>query len=59
MLGPGCCVALSLVVANGGYSLAAMCGLLIAVSSYVAEHKPWGMGASEVRQEGSLAVAQV
>ena len=46
-------------MANGGYSLVAMCGLLIAMSSHVAEHDPWGMGASEVRQEGSLAVAQV
>ena len=46
---------LSLVVANGEYSLTAVCGLLIAVSSYVAEHEAWGLGASEVRQEGSLS----
>ena len=46
---------LSLVVANGEYSLIAVCGLLSAVSSHVAEHEAWDLGASEVRQEGSLA----
>ena len=30
---------LSLVVASGGYSFIAVCGLLIAVASLVAEHR--------------------
>ena len=42
---------LSLVVASGerrGYSLVAECGLLVAVASFVAEHRLYGTQASEV-----------
>ena len=35
ILGLGCCVGFCLVVASRGYSLAAVCGLLIAVVSLV------------------------
>ena len=50
---------LFLVAVSGGSSLAVAHRFLTVVPSHVAEHDPWGMGASEVRQEGSLAVAQV
>ena len=33
------CIGFSLVVASGGYSLVVMCRLLIAVASFVAEHR--------------------
>ena len=39
VLGPPCCAGFSLVVASGGYSLAAVCRLLIAVAPLVAEHR--------------------
>ena len=39
VLGLSCCVGFSLVVASGGYSLRAVCGLLIAVASLVVEHR--------------------
>ena len=39
VLGLSCCVGFSLVVASGGYSLLAVCGLLIAVASLVVEHR--------------------
>ena len=48
VLGIHCCTASSLVVANGGCSLAAVCRLLIAVASLVAEHRLQGMQASVV-----------
>ena len=38
VLGLRCCTALSLVVEGGGYPLAAVRRLLIAVASLVAEH---------------------
>ena len=38
VLGLHCCVGYSLVSASGGYSLPAMCWLLIAVASLVAEN---------------------
>ena len=38
LLGPCCCAGFSLVVAGGGYSLVALCGLLIVVISLVLEH---------------------
>ena len=33
-----CCASFSLVAASGGYCLAAVCRLLFAVASHVAEH---------------------
>ena len=33
-----CCMGFSLVVASGGYSLVAVCGLLIVGPSFVSEH---------------------
>ena len=39
VLGLSCCVGFSLVVTSGGYSLVAVCGLLIAVASLVVEHR--------------------
>ena len=39
VLGLHCCTQLSLVAVNEGYSLVAVCGLLIAVASSVAEHR--------------------
>ena len=38
VLGLHCSAGFSLVVASGGYSLVAVCGLLIAVASLIAEH---------------------
>ena len=37
-LGLRCCMGFSIVAASRGYSLVAMCRLLIAVASLVAEH---------------------
>ena len=39
VLGLSCCVGFSLVVTSGGYSLVAVCGLLIAVASLVVERR--------------------
>ena len=39
---------LSLVVASRGYSLAAVCGLLVVVASLVVEHLPQGVQTSIV-----------
>ena len=39
VLSLGCCAGFSLVVESGGYSLVAVCGLLILVASLVAEHR--------------------
>ena len=54
--GFGCCVGAargpSLFVARGGFSLAVVCGLLIAVASPVAEHRLQGVGASVVAAPG-------
>jgi len=36
------------------YSLAVVCGLLIAVASLVAEHRLWGAGASVFTARGVL-----
>ena len=44
MLGLHCCSGFSLVAASGGYSLVAVCGLLIAVASLVVEHRLWEHG---------------
>ena len=46
VLGLHCCVGFSLVVASRGCSLIAVCGLLIAVVSLVAEHGRQGTRAS-------------
>ena len=42
MLGLHCCAGFSLVAVSGGYSLAVVCRLLIAVASPVAEHGALG-----------------
>ena len=39
MLGLRCCTGFSLIAASGGYSLVAVCGLLVVVASLVAEHR--------------------
>ena len=39
LLGFTCCAGFSLVAVSGGYSLVAVCGLLIPVASLVAEHR--------------------
>ena len=44
MLGLHCSVGFSLVVMSGGYSLVVVCGLLIMVASFIAEHGPQGEG---------------
>ena len=44
VLGLCCCAGLSLVVASGGYSLAAVCRLLIAVASLLVEHRLGALG---------------
>ena len=52
MLGLCCCVGFSLVAARGGYSVIALCELLIAVASFVAEHGPEGAQASVAAELG-------
>lgn len=47
-LGLCCCEGFSLAVANGAYSLVAMCGLAHCVASLVAEYEHLGMWASVV-----------
>ena len=39
MLGLHCCAGFSLGAVSKGYSLVAVCGLLVAVTSLVAEHR--------------------
>ena len=46
MLGLHCCTGVSFVAASRGYSLAALCGLLVALASLVAEPGLWGTRAS-------------
>ena len=63
MLGLRCSSGFSLVVANGGYSLAVVCGFLIAVASLVVEQGLRGTQASVVaalrlQSTGSIVVAQ-
>ena len=43
---------LSLVAASRGYSLAVVCGFLVAVASPVAEHRLYGFQASVVAARG-------
>ena len=52
MLGLCCCSGSSLVVASGGYSLAMVHRLLIAVASLVAEHRLWGTQTSGLAAHG-------
>ena len=52
MLGLCCCSGSSLVVASGGYSLAMVHRLLIAVASLVAEHRLWGTHTSGLAAHG-------
>ena len=47
-----CCRGLSLVAVSGGYTLAAVHGLLTAVASLVAEHRLQGVQASVVAAPG-------
>ena len=63
MLGLCCCRGFSLVVVSGPYSLAVMCGLLMAVASVVAGHGLQGTWASAVvasrlQDTGTIVVAQ-
>ena len=51
-LGRHCCMRFSLVVASGGYSLAAVGGFLAVVASLVVEYGLWGMHASVVVAHG-------
>ena len=53
-LGPLCCLGFSLVSESGGYSLAAMHGLLIAVASLVAERGLWANGLQKLWRVGSI-----
>ena len=48
VLSLSCCMGFSLVVANGGCSLVAVCGLLIVVTSLVGKHRLLGAQASVV-----------
>ena len=62
MLGLRCSSGFSLVVAKQGYSLAVVCGFLIAMASLVVEQGLWGTQASAVaapglQSTGSIAVA--
>ena len=52
MLGLCCCVDFSLAVVSGGYSLAAVCRLLILVASLVAEHRLQGAWVSRAAAWG-------
>ena len=47
-----CCSSFSLVAASGGDSLVAMCGLLIAAASLIAEPRLWSTWASLVEVHG-------
>ena len=63
MLSLHCCAGFSLVSANGGYSLAAVLGLLIVVASLVAKHGLQGRQASVavapgLQSTGSIVVVQ-
>jgi len=42
-------VGLSLVAVSGGYSVDVMQGLLFAVASLVADHRPWGLGLQQLQ----------
>ena len=62
MLGLHCCSGFSLIAESRGYSLGAMCGLLIAVASLVVEHRLYGTSASVaavpgLQSAGSIVVA--
>ena len=43
------CVGLSLIAVSGGYSVDVMQGLLFAVASLVADHRPWGLGLQQLQ----------
>ena len=53
-----CKQACSLAAASGGYSLAAVHGLLVEVASLIAEHGSRVCGLQELRLPGSRAQAQ-
>ena len=54
MLGLSCCLGFSLVVASGGYFLAAVCRLLTVVASLVAEHRLQGKCAQGLQLPDSV-----
>ena len=56
MLGLCCCAGSSLAAANGGYSGAAVCGLLIAVASPVQSPASRSHRLQELRHVGAVAV---
>ena len=51
-MGPRGWAGFSLVSASRGYSLAVVCGLLIAMTSLVAENRLWGARAPAVAAPG-------
>ena len=53
-LGLCCCMGFSLVEASRGYALVAVCELLFAVASLVAEHGFYGCGLQSLRPRGSV-----
>ena len=65
VLGIHCCAGFSLVAATSGYSLVAVCGLLIVVACLVVEHSSRSTGFSSCSRQaqwlqlvGSRALAQ-
>ena len=60
MLALCCCTRFSLGTVSGGYSVAAVRQLLIAVTSLVAEFKFWGstVASPGLQRAGSIVVAQ-
>ena len=57
MLGLHCCEGLSLAVASGGCSLAAVHGLLVVRASLVVEQGLQAHGLQQLQQVGSVVVA--
>ena len=55
VLGLCCCTGFPLVAASGGHSLVALCRLLLAVASFVAEHRLQGVQTSIMWLLGSRA----
>ena len=58
VLGLYCCTSFSLIAASGDSSLVAVCGLLLAATFLVAEHRLYGAQAQQLQFPGSRAQAQ-
>ena len=56
MLGLYCCLGFSVVAESGGYSLAVVRGLFIAVASLVAKPRLWSTGSVAPRHAGPFGV---